>query len=276
MKHRRLLRADQKRRRGLSLVEVMFGMILASLLMGGTMDLFMNAARSTLKVNAQTSASQDASNAVQQIILTTREAWAFALPNEQAPNGSWASVTGFSDSSLSNTYNGENINTGIEIFQAGTQTVSVQNSANQTIAVSPPPLYRDGPATTTLLIYRGDSNQSADSTAGTYLWEYNVQANTYLALCKSVDPNTPNAVQFVRPVVLIGQSQQQATPQPYDLEVKIVSSYYSLVNGRQTSEESNGSDTSQISGKCVLMRDYGNTVVPTTNGNTNNNAFQAH
>ena len=42
----------------------------------------------------------------------------------------------------------------------------------------------------------------------------------------------------------------------YQAEVKIISGYYSPINGTQTNEEGNGSNSSQLTGKCVYMRDH--------------------
>ena len=59
--------------------------------------------------------------------------------------------------------------------------------------------------------------------------------------------------------------------------MKIVSSYYSQVGGQQTNEQTNGSNTSQLSGKCVLMRDYSNSqATGGTNDSITNNAFRYH
>ena len=43
---------------------------------------------------------------------------------------------------------------------------------------------------------------------------------------------------------------------PYQVEAKIISSYYSPIGGQQTNEASNGTNQTALSGKCVLMRDH--------------------
>ena len=272
------LRPQTVRRRrpgGFTLVEAMFGTVIASLLMLGTADLYMNAARTTLKVNAQTSASQDASNSVQQIIQATREAQSFSLPNETpAAGGAFVPPPGFPAGTLQTTLGSETIYTALELVQPATLAATVQNTAGANVAIAP--LNRDGAMGSALLFYRADPNGTPDANAGTCLWEYGVQANSTVtlnqAICKSLDANAPNAMQFVRPYV-----GTPAQPQPYDVEVKIISSYYSLVNGQQTNEQTNGSDTSQLSGKCVLMRDHANAVLSGgSNDSTNNNAFRFH
>lgn len=139
------------------------------------------------------------------------------------------------------------------------------------------------------LIYRGDPDGTPDADpagspilkAGTYLWQYRVPDNDaslnivkYAAnltvLCKSV-ATAPNAVQFVRP-------SYGAIAQPNQVEIKVISSYYSPINGQQTSEETAGATASQLNGKCVFMRDHfsgGNPQAPSNTGaRGSNNVFQ--
>ena len=75
-------------------------------------------------------------------------------------------------------------------------------------------------------------------------------------------------MQFIRP--LLG-----ASPAPYQVQIKIISGYYSAINGTQTNEAGDGSQVSQLSGKCALMRNYStNAVTAGTNQNTLNNAWR--
>ena len=67
-------------------------------------------------------------------------------------------------------------------------------------------------------------------------------------LCKTLSLS-PNAVQFVRPTYA-------GVPEPNQVEIKIISGYYSPINGQQTNEEGNGASSSQFVGKCVYMRDH--------------------
>lgn len=139
------------------------------------------------------------------------------------------------------------------------------------------------------LIYRGDPDGTPDANptgspipnAGTYLWQYRVPDNDaafnavkYAAnltvLCKSV-ATAPNAVQFVRP-------SYGTVAQPNQVEIKVISSYYSPINGQQTSEETAGATASQLNGKCVFMRDHFSGSNPQAPSNTgargSNNVFQ--
>ena len=139
------------------------------------------------------------------------------------------------------------------------------------------------------LIYRGDPDGTPDPDptgnpnpkAGTYLWQYTVPPtdasfnptkypNNLAVICKSV-ATVPNAVQFVRP-------SYGSIAEVNQVEIKIISSYYSPINGRQTSEEGNGAASSQLSGKCVYMRNHctaGSQQAPSNTGaRLGNNAFQ--
>ena len=146
------------------------------------------------------------------------------------------------------------------------------------------------PGSAVYLIYRGDPDGTPDANptgspnpaAGTYLWQYTVPADSTFnlvkyagnltALCKSV-ATAPNAVQFVRP-------SYGNVAQPNQVEIKVISSYYSPINGQQTSEETAGATSSQLNGKCVFMRDHFNGSNPqapsNTGARTGSNPFQYH
>ncbi len=145
------------------------------------------------------------------------------------------------------------------------------------------------PGSAVYLIYRGDPDgtpdadptviPSPDPKAGTYLWQYEVPADSTFnlakypdrltALCKIV-ATTPHAVQFVRP-------SYGTVAQPNQVEIKVISSHYSPINGQQTSEETGGATASQLNGKCVFMRDHFNGSNPQAPSNTgargSNNVF---
>lgn len=153
------------------------------------------------------------------------------------------------------------------------------------------------PGSNVYLIYRGDPDGTPDADptgspipkAGTYLWQYKVPADSsfnlvkYAAnvtvLCKSV-ATAPNAVQFVRPAYGTTQQNQAygTVAQPNQIEIKVISSYYSPINGQQTNEETAGATSSQLNGKCVFMRDHFNGSNPQAPSNTgargSNNVFQ--
>ena len=234
-----------------------------------------------------------------------------ALPNTaeaQDMPGGWSTLSGPSLSLFSTTYDSgsgaETINTAIQMTSPPALTpatngyktiipaitaIQVQNSAGTTIPIPSQPYQSSGGGSTkTVLIYRGDPNGTPDPNptgsavtgAGTYLWEYTVPATKLftldiadpipanrnpVALCKSV-AKAPNAVQFVRPVY-------SGVAQPWQVELKIISGYYSPIRGTETIEGSTG--VTQLSGKCVYMRDHSATGTPATaSTQSSNNAFQ--
>ena len=235
----------------------------------------------------------------------------------QAENN-WTPLSGVSLSQLSTTLNGETINTAIQVVTPGTLTPKMDGytasplpAGLRVLAQTPGGYWQASTgggwaaapvSTQTLgglgvngsavyLIYRGDPDGTPDPDplaagnpnpkAGTYLWQYLVPSNdasfnlakypaNLTALCKSV-ATASNAVQFVRP-------SYGTVAQPNQVEIKVISSYYSPINGRQTSEETAGATASQLNGKCVFMRDHfngGNPQAPSNTGaRAGNNPFQ--
>ncbi len=164
----------------------------------------------------------------------------------------------------------------------GTWTAPPVNiSTPGSISFAPNTVYLPVPGSAAIgaiyLIYRGDANYAPDPAAGTYLWEYAVPSNasfnpavyTPTLLCKSISA-APDAVQFVRAVY-------NGVPEKDQLEVKIISSYYSPINGQQTNEEGSGASSSQLSGKCVLMRNHCSAADPPNAAiQSSGNTFQYH
>jgi type II secretory pathway pseudopilin PulG len=294
----------RSRRSGFTLFEILVAMPLVLLLILGTMGIYITATKTFAKTSAAVYSSMDASNAIQHVIDLTREAQSYALSTENT----FTLPSGYTLASLSTSYNGETINAAMELvmpptvtasevgYQAGNPTqVSVMNSSGSSVTLSPSPYYANGSSVQTYLIYRGDANGNADPnpsgqtttagfstwlsaqairpTAGTYLWQYNVQTGSLTALCKSV-ALSPDAVQFVRPTSTPGVNG--GVPEPYEVEVKVVSSYYSPINGNVSDEESGGAEASSLDGKCVYMRDHQTSPTTPSNANTlsTNNAFQ--
>jgi prepilin-type N-terminal cleavage/methylation domain-containing protein len=283
--------ARRSRTRGFTLLEVMIAVPLAAMLLMGTIGLFTISTQTLAKTSADVFASADASNSIEHVIDLTREAQSFALPTENT----FVLPANYSLNNLSTVDAGETIDTAIELnlpptlvpsnvgYQAGDPAqISVMNSSGTILTVTPIPYFHDGASTAGVLIYRGDPNGAPDANpsgsnvvnAGTYLWECSVtggMAATPTALCKSIAA-AANAVQFVRPT---SNPDGTGTPEPYQVEVKIVSAYYSPINSQQTNEETNGSQVSQLTGKCVYMRDHLTQASTPSNANTqaSNNAF---
>ncbi len=294
---RRTHAASARRTQGFTLVEVMVTLPLVALLMIGSFNLFLMSLRLGTKTAAQLVATQDAANAIQQVVEVGREAYTISLLGNglTPPAGD-----PYPDSAFAATLNGQTINTGIYVtMPAALAPTDVPDSYKNTswtyITVrnaqgsSLPPSSQNAPLPSSpynfssptpaelatqarFLIYRADSGGTPDPTAGGYLWEQPLPVSVGtpgFALCRTVATGTPNAVQFVQPV---GTANQ--------IEVKVVSGVYSAVNGVQTDEEGNGTYTSQLDGKCILMRDHipippGSGTLPGGAAHTSN-PFQAH
>ena len=309
--------SQTRTRRGFGLLETLICLSLVSLMFLGAMNLIMTALRSTVRTQASVYSTGDAANSIQQIIGQLHEASAFALPTSNAANvaeNNWATVgtvplSQFSTTLVDGSPTGETINTAIEILSpptmtpkdngytaspmpAGLRVLSVAGgtweagAAGSTWAPAPGPQPYNamgdgglgkGPVA---LIYRGDPDGTPDSAAGTCLWQYAMPADGSFnlvkypptALCKSVAA-APNAVQFVRPSYVSIAEQHQ-------MEIKIISSYYSPINGQQTNEQGSGATSSSLTGKCVYMRDHyaggGSASKAPSNTRTGNNTFQYH
>ncbi len=291
-------RLSRRNRGGYTLLEMLIAVSLMSLVFLGGMDLVVSSSRTTVRTQAQLYATADAANSIQNFIGQVREAQIFRLPTSDAANTAedgWITPTNTLASQFSTTLSGGTVNTAIELtvppaltpglngYKTGVSDIQVQLSNGTAKHLTGPlALYASQtPGTVVILIYRGDPDGTPDpdptnstvTGAGTYLWQYAIPvtgvfdttANPPYAICKSIS-TAPNAVQFVRPA-----------SEPYQAEVKIISGYYSPINGTQTSEEGNGTSTSQLTGKCVYMRDHITDAAPHTHtSQSSNNPFQHH
>lgn len=254
----RPLRARRQAQSGFTLVEAAVAMVIMGLLFAGTIDLFLSSTKLSGKANAQVASSQDSANAVQRIIEKTREAQALRLPGDAgfAPLAGYPALA----TNYQTTLNGATIDTALEISSPGTQSPSVLDTAGATQTVA---AYDRSSASGYTLYYRGNANGTPNPVSGAYLWEYSSPAGTTVARCKTLDTQAANAVQFVQP-----------TGSATEVEVKIVSAAYSLINGQQTNEETDGSQTSGLTGKCVLMRDYSTNNSPSADATSIAHPFQ--
>ena len=275
-----------RRQHGFTLVEVMVALPLATLLLLGTVCLYIMALQLGSKTSAELATTQDAANAIQQVVEMTREAQAFTLPNETG----FTMPTGDSVNNFETTLNGATVFTGVEVTMppalkttdvgysdTSLKYITVKSATGTDLPATPqsaplafPPYNCTGTATQQYIIYRADSGGTPDAAAGGFLWEQSLGSTSpsvSTALCRTVATGASNSVQFVRPVDSGGSTL------PYQMEIKIISGAYSAINGVQTDEEGNGTYTSKLVGKCVLMRDHSTTVPAPTKGV--NNPFQA-
>lgn len=241
----------QRRRtgRGFTLVEVIVGGSLTLLLFLGAVDLYVASAQVAVRSGAACYATTDAANAVQHIGRDVGEAHWLALPEDAW----WASPGGQAPGAFQTTAGGSRVDTGVELVSPASGSLSVAGGNGSLIT---PPVY-DRSATSSppsiLWIYRANGDGTPNAASGGYLWLSGTELGQPVsrALLASLSPASAGAVQFQRPADSSGAQQF-----PYQLEVRLVSAYYSSVRGAQTSELTTGNQQAPVIGKCVLSRDH--------------------
>ncbi len=276
-------RRSKRATSGFTLVETAVAVVIMALILLATMTVFIMASRMAVSANSTVFSTQDASNSLQGIVEETREASWLALPGEQYGGGvdagqalftplpGYASIPLYYQTLFSNT----TIDTAIELtYPAAGPSQQVYLASGNTLTLSTGTgnaLYnRDNPNGLQVLIYRSDASGVPDPSAGMYLWEYSVtdlgatynQSLIKVAETPALAAQLPDAVQFVRPIVGAGPNTE-----PYEVEIKLLCAYYSPINNFVTSESTNGIQSTQLTGKCVLMRDH-ETIQPGHNPNT--------
>jgi type II secretory pathway pseudopilin PulG len=290
----------RRRNRGFTLVEACVSMVVMSLILLGTIDLFISSLRNTANSNGLIFANADASNALQTIVESAREAYYFSLPGESGfvpPEG--MTVGNYTTTNL-NDGESETIYTGIEITYpvlvsqsplsgVSQQPVNIQCDSGACTNANPVPVYSradsDNGNTTNqnlqILYYRSDTNGTPDANNGACLWEYELSPvagdinqpliggrNSNLDPVFTSIANIPNSVQFVRPQTT--GSDGSVVSIPDQLEVKVICSYYTPTNGNASNEVTNGTgQTTSLDGKCVFLRDHELTSAHESGATTN-------
>lgn len=225
-------------------METMIAVVLMGLILGGTMDLFLTTTRTTASTQARLTATLTAANAMQRVMNDAREAQSvdisartFNSKSTDAPDGTHAGMT--------LTYPPAMADTAVTLT-TGTYTLSATNSPSDA-------LYNRATAgTTTLSIYRADSDGTADPTAGQYLWVVGTEpGHTAIAapgrsIARLADTATVAAA--------ISDAVRFTQPNAYNLnevEIRLVGSAYSPINKDQTSESTG---TTELTAKAVLLR----------------------
>ncbi len=242
--------ARRKSQQGLTLIEVTIATALTLLLFFGALDLYLASARLSLNTASACYAITDGANAVQHTIRDTEEARWLALPGE---NG-WTSPGGAPAGAFQTTDGGTTIATGVQLVSPATAVVSVQSRSGSVLSVAPS-LYdrtQDAAPASPLWIYRANRDGTPNAAAGACLWIYGTERGQLVskALISSLSPTLANAVKFARP-------QTTASARlPYQLQISLVSTYYSPLQQAQTSEINATAQETYVVGKCVLLRDH--------------------
>lgn len=237
-----------KAQRGLSLVEVIVATALTLLLFSGALTLYIAAAQLSLRTTASCYAVTDAANTVQRLIRDTEESRWLALPG----TAGWISPGGVPANAFQVTDSGTTLNTGVQLMFSATTAATVLSRNGTTLPVTPQPYDRTLDAPGPLWIYRSDRDGTPNAASGACLWMYGYEKNQNVskALIYSLSPTTPNAVTFSRP------QTAASILLPYQLQVSLVSTYYSPLKDAQTSEINSTSQKEPVVGKCALLRDH--------------------
>jgi type II secretory pathway pseudopilin PulG len=252
-----------RRNGGFSLLESCVALLLMSLLLLATIELFIDALRNDVDSKALVFANLDAANTLQSIVESTREAYYFNLPDEAnftTPSGAMA---GNYETTTDVNGNAETICTGMDVtFPNAVQVVSLQYD-DGSVHNTPGFYSRDASINsltpgTEIMYYRSDPNGTPDANAGACLWAYSLSDNGQTinrSLINTIATGLPNAIQFVRPQT-VPNALGVTTSIPYEVEIKVICAYYAPTGGGASNETGNGEGTTALTGKCVFMRDH--------------------
>lgn len=247
---------------GYTLPELMVGLSILSMLLLGTVSVFLLMLRLTGSVMGASLSAADASNAVQRVTANMREANSFTLLDDAAND---AIDT-----------NGNTVVTGITLtFPKPYVSSSPDGTVHYTTGagVSIGPLTgTDAPynvatktdsSCATVSFYRANYHQpnGADGTpnpsSGNCLWVTGTENGVVLTpgpVIKTI-ASTADAVQFIVPYQPDG-----VTPITNEVEIKIISGQYDPVHGTVSSDSASGGATA-LTGECVYLRDHNPTPV---------------
>ena len=261
-------------RRGFTLVETMLAVSLMAMIFLGAMNLYMGGLQAAAKSGAQLTANATAANGLQHVEQDVREAYFLVLPSTTpVPSPAFGSDlgTGYPLSDFQVTYfdpslgANRRIDTGLKIVFPAFTAVTVHKSSGAQLTLS---RYDTSTAGTSLYVYRADmpANPGANTPAmpdpsqGDCLWasgtENGMPINERFAQLSdsrsaaggiSAANMLPNAVEFIKP------------PEPNSLEIRLISSYYSPTgssNSTLAGQQSNESNKTLLTGKCVFMQDH--------------------
>ncbi|MGI4787839.1 MAG: PilW family protein [Janthinobacterium lividum] len=241
---------NKKSRGGFTLLEVIIATALTLLLFFGALNVYVAAAQMTVSTSASCYAITDGANAVQHTVRDSEEARWLALPGGTG----WTSPGSAPVSAFQTTDSGALINTGVQLVYPAAAVVSVQNRSGGSLTVTPFPYDRsqDLAPMRPLYIYRSNSDGTPNAASGMCLWMYGTEQGQSVnkALLSSLNASQANAVSFSRPLTTT------SVMLPYQLQINLVSTYYSPLKQAQTSEINSTSQETYVVGKCVLLRDH--------------------
>lgn len=234
-----------------TLVETMVSVAIGAILLTGTMNLYLATLRTSSRTVAQVSSTERASVTIAKIVDISRECYNLALPTDSS--GFTVPLAGTSASNYQTT---DGSAAALQLTAPSTGAISVSNSAGTTkTAGTDFPVTYVHAAGPTLTLYRSDGAGNPAPNTGQYLWEVGTPPGesalaaggkkmAVLAETASIAAATSDAVTFVR-----APGSTAGVPA---VAIHVIASDYSAVN----SSQSNESTSTQIVGKCVLLRNH--------------------
>lgn len=301
---RRRLRKPTSRQSGFTLVEMIIGSMLLTLLMFGMFSIYTTMMRLCASVSSSAYVSSDAANAVQRVTNDLREAQNFELMD--GTGGVDGTAFGTAYDAVNGSTHAVICVTGIRLFSPavfqsqavppsgspqGTVGVTINGRAGTIALVGAAAPWDHNAAGTTLDIYRAsykqkkpDGTPMADGTArpndGACLWITGTEQGADLGtlpgrviagrpIVKNIAP-APNAVQFFQP--LTNPADPTSQPLANAVQIKITCGQYDFNHNGATSSDAAFGGVSQLSGNCVYMRDHTpfSAVNTGVNGHTQN------
>jgi prepilin-type N-terminal cleavage/methylation domain-containing protein len=242
-----------KRNQAFTLLEMSISLVVGSMILACVTAIFIMLTKGVVNGQSLSAASSDSSNATAFIINATRSAAVISLPGDL----DFAPQSGYSYANYQSTYQSSTVAAAMTLWFPATAS-----SITFTGATRPSTIYDRTNLGSSALFYRANSNGAPNPSAGAYLWVYGtINGVSYnQAIMKSV-ASAANAVQFMRPSTSISN----------EVEVKVVSGYYSpQASGSLSEEASGGHLTTTLTGKCVINNNfYTGTNTAVTQNSTN-------
>jgi type II secretory pathway pseudopilin PulG len=256
---------------GFTFVEMTIAAALMSMLFLGATTLYTEAFRSSIKAGAQISASQSSATGILHVEDEAREAYTLTLPENLATFGANLG-SGYQPANFRATYtdpasgNTRTIDTGLLLTFPMTGSDSVYDSAGTPLSLPISPYVKSpGP---TLYIYRADlpSNlgtatpATPDPLLGDCLWESGTVGSTLVNRCVARLSDSRKAGGGITSSNVIPNAVEFSSPSTLELSIRLISSYYSPISSagsslaNQQGSEDNLNNNTQLTGKCVLLR----------------------
>ncbi len=253
----RTRRARRARARaGYTLVELMVGTSILTLLLAGGTAMLLTMLRAGGATSGAASATLDAGNALQRMEGDLREARRFSLLDTATYDATDANNNVVAVTAVQLTF---------PALRAST-TVAKDASGGTVVTAGGGSALWDQTDGATLLFFRANPDGTANPNTGSCLWMRGTESGDAVdrAMISTVAPS-PYAVQFIQPY-----QPGTAKPVANEVQIKLTTAVYDPIHGTASSDSTSGGVT-QLTGDCVYLRDHdAGAPGSTTNGHTQN------